>query len=403
MTDVLQARCKHFGSCGGCKSQDVAYDAQLAEKSRVLRELFAAHRAGEVPVYGSPVQWHYRNKIDPTFSGKHYETPPPKDFKRETVLGFKAQGRWFSTMDTEECKIFSEDIGPLLENVRTWVRAEDLQPFDSRRKTGFLKNLLVREGKRTGQKMVVLVTRFGDIDSTGFVNAVLDVYPATSIHLAPTESLSSVAYAEQSQVLHGTATIDEELWIADPVLGERKLKFRVSPFSFLQTNTLATESLYVGILERVLKLAPTALYDLYGGCGGIAFTCAPHVAKITSVENVQSATEDGEYNARVNGIDNVAFITAGVETYLTELAASGPLPEGSLFVMDPPRAGLHPKALKQTMELLPENILYISCKPTVLAQEFAVLQEKYTIAELCAYDLFPHTEHVEVLAHLVRR
>jgi len=394
------ALCRHFGACGGCKHQDVAYDRQLADKARGLETLFAAYWPHPIPITGSPDIWYYRNKADPTFGHKYYDTPPPKDFKRDTVLGFKAQGRWYSIMDTEECRLVSPEFGPLLESVLRWAKASDLPPFDSRRNAGFLKHLLVREGKRTGERMVVLITREGEFDAAPFVKAVLDAYPATSIQRAPTASLSAVAFAESSEVLHGSETIEERLHLPDG----RTLSFRVSPFSFLQTNTKATELLYDGIRNRIREMTPDIVYDFYGGCGGIAFACSPHVERIVSVESVVSATEDGHYNAGVNGIRNVEFATAEVEKFLRTLGdEGGPLPEATVFILDPPRAGLHPKALKRILELRPRRVLYVSCKPSVLARELAAMGEVYDVKEMTAFDLFPHTEHVEALAVLERR
>ena len=202
-------------------------------------------------------------------------------------------------------------------------------------------------------------------------------------------------------MLAGDAHITESLQVPDGD-GIRPLSFRISPLSFFQTNPLATENLYGAIREHVRKLAPPSLYDLYGGAGGIAFSCSDLVDKVWSVEEVAPATEDGIHNAAVNGVSNVEFITAKTETYLVNQRPDGLAP-GATVIVDPPRSALHPKALKRLMEFQPENIIYVSCNPKLLARELAVFSEVYDLASLEAFDLFPHTPHVEALAVLKKR
>jgi 23S rRNA (uracil1939-C5)-methyltransferase len=394
--------CKHFGECGGCAHQDVDYEAQCAAKGQRLEALFEPYWPHAIPVTPSPVVWYYRNKLDFNFAPMRYPEPPPKDFQRELVLGFKRKGQWYWPLDMDECRISSPEMPPLLAAVRQWAKDHNLHPFDSRGRKGFLKFLLVREGKRTGDRMVVLVTRPGEIDKASFVDVVKGACATTSIQWAEDSSFGPAANADTVHVLDGDPTIDEQLSIEDES-GRKDFRFRISPFSFFQTNTLATEVLYGRIREWVRALDPPTLYDLYGGAGGIAFTCSDLVDDIISVESVVSATEDGLYNAERNGISNVSFETAKVEKYLRRVQEEGGLAEGACIIMDPPRAGLHPKVIKRLGEMRPENVLYVSCKPTVLAQELETLGETYRITALEAVDLFPHTDHVEVLARLEAR
>ncbi|MDQ1257807.1 MAG: rRNA (uracil1939-C5)-methyltransferase, partial [Candidatus Hydrogenedentes bacterium] len=191
--------------------------------------------------------------------------------------------------------------------------------------------------------------------------------------------------------------IIEELHIPDGE-GIRKLYFRVSPFSFLQTNSLGAERLYGLVREWARETAPAVLYDLYGGAGGMAFACSDLVEQVWSVEIVEDATRDGITNAAANGIGNVTFVNAKVKNYLRELILGSGMPPDSAAIVDPPRAGLHPKALRRLVELAPRDVLYISCNPKMLAQEMPQLLEVYRLESLRAVDLFPHTRHVEVLA-----
>ena len=398
MTDV----CKHFGTCGGCRSQDVPYDEQVAAKGETLRTLFAEFWDAPVEVEPSPTPWNYRNKVDFGFGLKHYPEPPPKDFERESVLGFKARGRWYCPLDIDECRIGPAGVGALLYSVRAWMHEQGLKAFSSRSKQGFLRALLVRDGKRTGDRMVVLITADGEFDKASFVQAVLGSYPATSIQWGINRGVADVAFADETEILHGAATIDESLHVptdAQP----RELRFRLSPFSFFQTNTLATERLYGRIRQWVRATAAPTLYDLYGGGGGIALTCADLVDRIWSVENVQSASDDGRHNVRVNGVEHIEFITNKVKNYLKDLLQGDGMESDCAVVADPPRSGMAPKAMRRLIELRPPKILYVSCKPTQFVRELPELLEAYTLDDLRAIDLFPHTDHVEVLASMTAR
>lgn len=400
--DTPEVRCPHFGDCGGCKSQDVAYSQQLAAKSVLLGALFADFWTAPIDVTPSPVIWNYRNKIDPSFARMRYPEPPPKDFIRDTVLGFKKKGQWYWPLDIDECHIGPEGASALLRATREWYRANDIRAWDSRSKDGILRYLLVRDGKRSGEKMVVLITHEGELDCGPFVELAQSVYGATSVYRGIFTGKSDVATAERLDVLAGEPYITEELHVPD---GEssRALKFRISPLSFFQTNPLATENLYGAIREHVRAIEPPSLYDLYGGAGGIAFSCSDLVEQIWSVEEVAPATEDGQHNAEVNGIGNVEFITAKTEKYLLARRERGGLAPGATVILDPPRSALHPKAIKRLMEFLPERIIYVSCNPKLLARELALFSEAYDLAALEAFDLFPHTPHVEALAVLHRR
>jgi 23S rRNA (uracil1939-C5)-methyltransferase len=348
----------------------------------------------------SPLIWRYRNKVDFSFSRKFYPEPPPKGFDRESVLGFKTKGRWFRPLDILECRIGPEGLDPLLASVREWMLSQRLDAFDSRTRRGFLRALLVREGKRTAQRLVALITTDGEFDRDSFVAAVLRSYPATSIHRGVFRGLADVTTAEETELLFGTPTIDECLHVPDAAGPARELRFRLSPFSFFQTNTLGAEILYGMIRAWVKEAGPRVLYDLYGGAGGIALSCSDLVEKVFSVESVASATEDGIHNASINEIGNVHFTTAKVEIYLKTLLESGHLPADSAAVVDPPRAGMHPKALRRLIELRPANIMYVSCKPSVFATELPAFLNSYRLTRFHAVDLFPHTDHVELIACL---
>lgn len=395
-------RCVHFGECGGCDAQDVPYARQLEAKAAALGELFASFWDWPIAVHPSPVLAYYRNRVDLAFGRKFYDEPPPRDFERETVLGFKRKGRWYAPLEISECRIFSPELPGLLDGVRAWVARHNLKAYNSRRDEGFLRILLVREGKRTGERMVVLTTRDEPVDPEGFSAAVRERYPATSVYWGVFSGKAEITAADRLDLLYGAETLEERLRVPDGS-EVRELRFLLSPLSFFQTNTLATEVLYGRIRDWVKERPPRVLYDLYGGSGGIAFSCADLVERVVSVESFEPASLDGVRNAALNGIGNVSFQTAEVERYLRETAESGGFEPDSAAVVDPPRAGLHPKALRRLCELGPSRLMYVSCKPTVLAKEMPELLEAFDLRRLEAVDLFPHTPHVEVLASFEAR
>ena len=396
-------RCRHFGDCGGCRHQDLPYPVQLERKADQLREWLGDLWPGPLAVTPSPRLWHYRNKVEFNFDRQRYPTPPPPGFVRETVLGFKRPGRWFWTLDLEECRIAPAGAMALLDAIRAWARQHDYRSRYGKGQDGCLRHLILRETARSAQRMVILITS-DPIDGASLVAAVQAAYPVHALYHGIYRGDADVAQADELHLLAGAPTIDEELHLDSPA-GPRQLHFRISPFAFFQTNSLATERLYGALRQWVAELAPAHLYDLYGGAGGIALSCADLVPAITSVEEVAAATADGLANAQRNAVPNLTFLTADVRHYLRELSIrqGGPLPADHLVIVDPPRAGMHPKALFQLAELAPAHLLYVSCNPKLFARELAALRDRYELVALQAFDLFPHTPHVELLAHLRHR
>jgi 23S rRNA (uracil1939-C5)-methyltransferase len=422
MTETMPL-CRHFGECGGCLNQDVSYEQQVALKSNSLYDIFGEFWNAPIPITPSPVLWHYRNKVDPSFALKWYEEAPAKDFDRETVLGFKCKGKWFKPLELEECHIGPAGMTSLLEGVREWQQACGLRACEPRKSQGYLRNLLVRDAKRTNERMVVLITMPGVLEhAASFVEMARSAFNATSIYHGEFAGKAEVATADTLTLLYGTDTIHETLRITalDKIISDssdlsdmsdsndpsdpsnptniRTLTFRISPLSFFQTNPLAAERLYGHIRAWVAQYSPDVLFDLYGGSGGIALSCADCAKEIISVENVISATEDGRHNARVNKIDNLFFITDSMRNYLRNKLEGGGFPGDCAVVVDPPRSGMHPKAIRRLIQLAPKHLLYVSCNPKRLREEMPEFLEAYHLSSLQAVDMFPHTPHVEVLA-----
>ena len=382
--------CRHFGTCGGCSLQDKPYDVQLVlKKAKVLAALAGIENLPEPSVIGAPDQFHYRNKMEFSFGDVY----PPVEGKW-LKLGMKPKGRWYEILDLQECHLPSPEAAALLKSVRAWAEREKVSPYNSHKKVGVLRHLVIREAKNRPERMVHLVTTDGKIPKPSFIEAVLEAYPATTILLGSNAKESDTAISDSIEVLMGSGYVTETLYFADGAVD-----YRISPQSFFQTNTKGTEALY-GLLRAWTRELPATgtVLDLYCGGGGIALSLAGAARKVVGVELNPSAVADAKANAERNGFKNCEFYCAAVETLLPALLDMRP----EAVVVDPPRAGLHVKASAALLEMAPPVIFYVSCNPESLARDLRVLCAKYAVERLVVVDLFPHTDHVETVARLVR-
>lgn len=383
----MTPRCRHFGECGGCRLQDLAYDEQRAKKAIGLEELLKPLGwAAPVPVHASPEIWYYRNKMEFSFQDVYPAPPAGEDYLR---LGLKQRNRWDKVMNLAECHLLSTEVVALLDAVHAWARAEGLQPYNLHRQVGFLRHLVVREGKNTGERMVNLVTSPGAFPAAGLVAAVRGAYPASTVLRGINGGKSDVAQSERIEVLHGPGFIHEK------VLGRT---FRISPHSFFQTNTHGAELLYELIRGHLKEVGPKNLLDLYCGGGGISLSVADLCERVMGVELVPLAVEDARHNAAQNGVKNCEFMAAKVEDILPALAAQKI--EVDTVIADPPRSGLHPSAVAALKELAPTWVILVSCNPKSMTEDIRRLSGLYDLRNVQGVDLFPHTDHVEAVALL---
>jgi 23S rRNA (uracil1939-C5)-methyltransferase len=383
-------RCRHFGSCGGCSLQDKTYDDQLTYKrNKVLTALAGIEGLPVLGVMPSPQPWNYRNKMEFSFGDVY---PPVPD--RWLKLGMKPKGRWYEILDLEECHLPSPEAAPLLAAVRQWAEREKVPPYNSHKKEGVLRHLVLREAKNRSERMVILVTTNGNIPKNSFIDAVQSVYPATTILLGSNAKASDTAVSDSLEVLMGLGYITETLYFPDGAVD-----YRISPQSFFQTNTKGTEVLYGLLRSWTRKLGFGLVLDLYCGGGGIALSLAGAARKVVGVELNAAAVADAKANAERNGITNCDFYNAAVEIMLPSLLDMRP----DVVVVDPPRAGLHAKAAATLLEMAPPVIFYVSCNPESLARDLKILEARYAVEELVCVDLFAHTDHVETVARLSLR
>jgi 23S rRNA (uracil-5-)-methyltransferase RumA len=390
-TEPTAARCRHFGTCGGCSLQDRSYEAQLSyKKEKVAAALKEMPGLPPLSIVGAPQVWNYRNKMEFSFG----DVFPPVPGGPWLKLGMKPKGRWYHILDLQECHLPSPEAAPLLAAVRAWAEKEGVQPYNSHKKEGELRHLVLREAKNTNERMVVLVTSTGAIPKDSFVKAVLSVYPATSILVGRNAKISDTAVSDSFEVLTGSGSVIETLEFEDG-----SVSYRISPLSFFQTNTKGTEVLYGILRSWTRELEAKLILDLYCGGGGIALSLAGAAGKVIGVESNQSAVADAKANGALNKLDNCEFYGSTVEFILPALLDMKP----EAAVVDPPRAGLHASAAKALVDMAPPILFYVSCNPEALARDLMALGEKYKVDRLVCVDLFPHTDHVETVAWLTRK
>jgi 23S rRNA (uracil1939-C5)-methyltransferase len=383
----VEAPCAHYPACGGCRFQDLAYETQVAAKEDQVRD--ALRRIGGIPepplepILPAESQFFYRNKLEYSFT----QTPSGP------ALGFHKAGRWDEVLEIEKCWL-TTDLGNAIRNtVRDWAREEGLVAYDQAEQTGYLRHLVYREGRNTGQVLVMLVTAPGEKFEREYLVEVLRRFPEVrSIHWAINDTPSEVTNLP-STLLWGDDAIEEEL------LGQR---FRVRPNAFLQTNTAMAERLYELAISFAGLTGSETVYDLYCGTGTIGLAMAPHALSVWGVDISEESIACALENLELNSIGNAAFFAGNVGQVLEELRERAGEP--GVVVVDPPRAGLAGKALRRTGELGARRIVYVSCNPTTLASDLKVLRDDYgyELRRVRPVDMFPHTPHVESVSLLER-
>ena len=383
----VEAPCAHFPACGGCRFQDLGYEAQAAAKQAQVRD--ALVRIGGIAdpplesIVPAESRFHYRNKLEYSFT----------DTRQGAALGFHRAGRWDEVLEVERCWLTTDLGNAIRDAVREWAQEEGLPAYDQKAQTGYLRHLVVREGRNTRQALVVLVTAPGDLQGADRLVVALRAFPeVSSIHWAVNDSPAEVTNLP-TNLLWGEEAIEEEL------LG---LRFRIRPNAFLQTNTAMAERLYELAIDYAGLAGTETVYDLYCGIGTIGMSMASRALTVWGVEVSEESVACAIENAALNGITNAAFFAGEVGSSLEDLAERAGRPD--VVVVDPPRAGLSGKALRRLARLEAPRIVYVSCNPTTLAGNVKELigEWGYRLERVRPVDMFPHTPHVESVALLER-
>jgi 23S rRNA (uracil1939-C5)-methyltransferase len=371
----------------GAPWQVLPYERQLEVKAGQVDD--ALRRIGKLdgytlePIVPAVEQWRYRNKLEYSFGTADDGT---------LVCGFHAPGSWERIVHIEDCLLASERGNAARRAALEWCRAQGLSAYDRRAHDGLLRNLVVREGRRTGELQVRLVTSDEKVDLTGFAEAV----GADSVMWTRAADVGETTVGGASEVLHGTDAIEEELTVAGT-----DLRFRLSAEAFFQTNTEMAERLYSTAVEYAALQGWERVYDLFCGIGTIGLALAPRAGELWGLEIVEDAVADAIDNARRNEIDGARFFAGDVRLALGELAERAGRPD--VLVVDPPRAGLSAKIVRRVIEAGPKRIVYVSCNPTTLAPNAAQLVEAgWALRRVRPVDMFPQTPHIECVAVLER-
>ncbi|PMP94291.1 MAG: hypothetical protein C0168_09490 [Candidatus Aminicenantes bacterium] len=388
------APCPHFGRCGGCNFQDLAYREQLRQKKLYLLRVFkdylpASYRYLEVEdVLPSPDEYYYRNKMEFSFGQQ----------ENEIFLGLKKKNlnkehrKNKKVVPLEKCLLstpLTEKLFPLFAEL---VKSSKLPVFDLNSKQGFFRHLVIREGKQTRQLMLLLVTTSqAQLDLSGFTERLFQAVPQLkSFWWVENNRIADVVSLEKMHLLYGTEAIEENL------LGYR---FKIYPGSFFQTNPRAAQVVYSKIAEEAKRLRTQSALGLYCGSGAIEICLSKVAGEVVGVDWDPASIKAARENVRINNLNNVRFEESSVENILPEIYRGA----FDLLLIDPPRAGISPKGLRQIASLQIPNLIYLSCNPVTLARDLNFLGSKsYRINRLIPVDFFPHTPHLEVLAFLSR-
>lgn len=388
--------CSVFPGCGGCMYQTMAYEEQLKMKERQVRELLDAAliSGGQTDedglpdyqwegVHGSPLEFGYRNKMEFSFGDEYKDGP--------LSLGLHKKGGTYDVLNTGDCRLVHEDMMKIRTCVWAYFKERGVSYYKKLQHLGYLRHLLLRRGVTTGEILVHLITTSQEEHDLEPLKEALLSLPLTGrivgiMHII-NDSLSDVVQSDETRILYGQDYFYETL------LG---LRFKISTFSFFQPNSLAAEVLYSIVREYIGSISNKEVFDLYSGTGTIAQLLAPVAREVIGVEIVEEAVEAARENAQQNGLENCRFIAGDVLKVLDELEE-----KPDVIVLDPPRDGIHPKALPKIIGYGVDHIVYISCKVTSLARDLeAFLSAGYRVERACCVDQFCATVHVETIVLL---
>lgn len=384
----IEAPCPHFGVCGGCSSQNLTYEKQLELLSDEVCELFEDK---DIPmgmylgVKGSENIWEYRNKMEFTFG----------DLEKggELTLGMHMKGKSFGVLTVDNCMIVDEDFRKVLTVTVEYFRKQNLPYYRVMKREGYLRHLVVRKASNTGELMVNLVTTTQiDFDLSGYTELLKSqTYKGKLVSVLHTEndSFSDAVVPEKVNILYGRDYIIEELL---------DLKFKISPFSFFQTNSRGAESLYSIVRDFMGNGENKVVFDLYCGTGTIGQIAAHNAKKVIGLELIEEAVEAAKENAKLNGLDNCEFIAGDVAETIKQVKV-----KPDIIILDPPRSGVSPKALDYVIKFNAKEIIYVSCNPKTMVDNLETLfAAGYKVEKSTVKDMFPNTPHAETVVKLMK-
>ena len=400
--DRLQPFCEHFGICGGCRWQPLPYDMQLKAKQQQVWDQLVRIGHLEIPdispILPSDKTKYYRNKLEFTFSNKRWiynnEDPDSLTDEERLGLGFHV-GKFFDkVLDIKHCSLQPEPSNEIRLFIREYAVTHNLEFYDIRENTGFLRNIIIRNNQ-VGDVMLTVCFAYDDQDK---------IVPMLDAIAAEFPQIKSLHYVINEKLNDSISDLDCILYKGEDAIWETmgKLKFKIGPKSFYQTNSEQAYKLYSVAKEFAALTGNEVVYDLYTGTGTIAQFISDKASKVIGIEYVKEAIEDARINAEANGITNCTFFDGDMKDILTaDFIKEHGKPE--VMIIDPPRAGMHPDVVKVIMEAAPERIVYVSCNPASQARDLAMMSPMYEITAVQPVDMFPHTPHVENVVLLEKR
>ncbi|MBD5644580.1 23S rRNA (uracil(1939)-C(5))-methyltransferase RlmD [Clostridium botulinum] len=385
---AIENKCPHFGQCGGCSTQYIPYEKQLQIKEEQLLKLFKSKEIKGFDFLGvekSPEEYEYRNKMEFTFG----------DMEKggDLTLGMHVKNRNFSIVTVDKCEIVDRDFRNILTTVVNYFNEKRLPKYRVMSHEGFLRNLVIRKAKNTGEILINIVTTSQmEFDFKEIVDMLLKVEckgEIKGILHTINDTLSDVVQVDKLEILYGRDYIIEEL------LG---LKFKIAPEAFFQTNSKGAEKLYSIVKDFLGDASSKVVFDLYCGTGTIGQIVAPKAKKVIGVELIEEAVKAANENAKLNGLNNCEFIAGDVAKVIKDVKQ-----KPDIIILDPPRPGVHPVALEYVVKFEPKEIIYVSCNPKTLVDDLKYLIDNgYKLEKVKGMDMFPHTPHTECVTRIER-
>jgi 23S rRNA (uracil1939-C5)-methyltransferase len=402
-----EAFCSHFGTCGGCRWQNMQYEEQLFYKQKQVADNFQRiGKSGEItilPIIPSGMTQYYRNKLEYTFSNRRWllESERGEDHpeKAMNALGFHIPLLFDRVLDIEKCYLQADPSNAIRLEAKKYAQEHDLSFYDVRTWTGFLRGLLIRSSG-SGDLMVIVVFQHDDESIPAMLNHLSSRFPEiTSLYYVINPKKNDTISDLPFLLYRGLPYITETM---PSYATGREISFRIGPSSFFQTNSQQAKALYRVAGDFAGFTGTETVYDLYTGTGTIANYIADAVMRVVGIESVAAAVDDARENSKVNGISNTVFHAGEAEKLMTpDFVRENGVP--GIVITDPPRAGMHERVVKALLNVRPKKIVYVSCNPATQARDVALLAEQYSIGKCQPVDMFPHTQHVENVALLTRK
>lgn len=395
-------RCSHFGTCGGCKWQNIAYEKQLdfkhSEVVNNIRRIGGVQDFEIVPILGSEEQYFYRNKMEFSFSNARwltqYEISSEENFGNRDALGFHIPGMWSKILDLKECYLQEDPSNAIRLAVKKYAVENGLEFYDVKAQEGFLRTLMLRQNSNGEWMLLFQLYKEMKNERIQLFDFLLSSFP----------EIKTLVYAINPKGNDSIYDLNIQTYFGDGFLYEEMdgLQFKIGPKSFFQTNYKQALELYRKTLEFAELTGDQVVYDLYTGTGTIAQYVARNAKHVIGIEAVQEAIDAAIEHAELNGLTNTTFYAGDMKNVFNdEFLAHHP--KADVLITDPPRDGMHQKVVEQILKLSPERIVYVSCNSATQARDIALMKEHYDLVKILPVDMFPQTHHVENIALLLRK